>query len=144
MNSQDEVEQDDMCIHRNIAATKLYILADQLGDILLQNRLIDGFVDRIEASKKGFPPDAIIVAYESLPEACALRKLIVRSYLSIQDIAWMRKEIESLPKEFYIDLACGWADGIRKRDIAPFKWSQVKLLRGCDYHVHNEDVPECD
>lgn len=80
------------------------------------------------------------MAYEKLVKGDMLRKLILDSYLMTPNTAWLPEHKPNLPGDFILDLACGWAEGIKKKDISSFCLSQ---LRPCTYHVHNEGAPKC-
>lgn len=87
---------------------------------------------------------AIRLAYENLPDNSMFRKFIVDMHPCIQDIGWLQSWSDLLPKQFYVDLACGWASGIKRNETGQFVWHSIKDFERCDYHTHNEEVPKCN
>ena len=139
----EEIEKDTQGTKRKIRATELYILADQFGDMLLQNKLIDYCIETVHQSRKLFPAIAITLAYQHLPANSKLRKLSVDLFLASVSSAWLDQNRDDLPKDFLADPAVRWVKGIRKKDIDQFDWSGYTRFEVCEYHEHNYDVPIC-
>ena len=86
-----------------------------------------------------FSPSVISLAYENLPGSKFLRFIVERE-LGVQNMHWLRFNYDTLPKRFYMDLACGWASGIKIKANEQSTWNSAKKFTPCTFHTRNDEV----
>ena len=136
-----DIENDTDGAKRNVLGTKLYILADRLGDTLLQNKVIDYLIDLMKSVSRGPTATAVSLAYEELLETATLRKFVLDVHVKLADAKWLKAEERTLPREFIHDLALRWAAFARSNSY--MQWNGFGSFQKCQFHVHNDDVPKC-
>lgn len=120
-------------------AVKLFTMADQYGNVTLQNMVIDEYIKLMKNCKTGPNTLHVAAAWDSLPEASTLKHVMLDWYVAKVGVEWFKREIKCLHPQFVQDLAVGFAQAARagSRGAAP----QDKLR--CHYHVHDEGAPKC-
>lgn len=89
-------EDDKTDAYLDCEAMELYILADLLGDALLQNCIIDECIRCMMDTGTGFSARSVSLAYESLLETCPMRKLIIRVFALTQDTKFYKQYVDAL------------------------------------------------
>lgn len=121
---------------------KLYLLAEMLHDLLLQNIIVDTLLGNQRLSKRGFKPNFIAHMYMHATTASQLYRMVRDDSIALSGLTnpdWFRTVEQTLPKEFYVDMAIGLGKCLGKdgRLLRPRKAAK------CEYHVHNMNVPKC-
>lgn len=138
----DEPTTKNTMISRFRGSVELHILADKLGDIVLQNDVVDQF--RATVDDYGILPHHSIVQrlFAATPENCMLQKLVLDQYIyKSNPTLFSVVQVRTNPEVFVKVLKALATEG-----------SRGGLLNGlprdreakCYYHVHNEDYPACE
>jgi hypothetical protein len=135
----EDVKSDGNALRRTRLLVNLYILADLAGNTSLMNQTVDEYNELLQAVKVGPCPADVTRAYDDTPDKSKLRKFVLDWYLSTVQIDWLEKNMSAMPDQFVRDLAIGFgkmaANGARPK--SPYTREK------CEYHIHNDDDPEC-
>ena len=118
---------------------KLYILAEYLGDTLLQNTITDLIVQDFKKTTKGPGVAVIRLVYQQTRDNSNLRKLMLDWHLKSTNGDWLQTYRKRLPPAFLADLAIEWAKvNLDRRAV-----NDPKTAWKCTYHDHDSTVPVC-
>lgn len=134
-----EVGKDVGGNKRKSHAIKLYIMADQYGNLVLQNNIIDECIKIFETCNSGPGRLHVADAWDELPESSKMRQLILDWYMAKVNVDWLTNGIKDLHYQFVQNLAVGFANAAvaGRRSTAPH------LKKKCHYHEHDESAPKC-
>lgn len=121
------------------ALCKLAILADQLDDQALRNKIIDLMLTSVARFKMIPSPAHASLVWSGLPEASRLRKLFVDLYATTSQTKILSTWKDEFPAAFSFELMIALtkvAEGLEKLE------SPIYANR-CKYHEHGKDEASC-
>jgi len=139
--SDEESTLDNQWTHFT-GLVELYILADKLGEIALQNKVIDEFRAMVK-SLNIIPHHGIVDRlFAATPENCMLQKLILDRYTyTFKPEGFAADVVRELPEVFTKVLT---AMGSQRLNGGLQQGLPKDREARCYYHVHNEDTPACE
>lgn len=116
---------------------RLAVLADQFGDQVFENAVVDKIIEAKQVFKVSPASRIVREVYAALPESSSLRKLLVDSYRDSVTLDYIQTQKQTLPQDFIFDLMLSFAQDRKETK---------RVTRGnrCNYHVHNDKIPKCD
>lgn len=88
------------------------------------------------------PHTAITTIYTALPANSIVRKFVAEAACIFPDPKWLDEHRDDLPKDFYVDLACGWPKDIKAQDSKVFDEGSG-FVGATRIYVHNGIIPKC-
>lgn len=121
------------------AITTMFIFADSMMDISLQNSAMD--LMRLTIVGASILPGTSVVkqaVYKTM-EGSPLRRFLVDMHCSISSAQWLVKNSQGFSAEFLAEMVGKFATAreLNEKVVNP------KHAPKCCYHVHNDDVPTC-
>ncbi|KAK5703347.1 hypothetical protein LTR17_022213 [Elasticomyces elasticus] len=138
---EEELKADVTGTRNRWRLAKLYVLANFLADIPLQNNVIDNYVGSLRSTKHGTGLCGLKLAYEHTPTGSWLRRLFVEEWSGTirhaKNVKYFEANRDELPVEFQGDLI------IALVALAEPVQKGIPMI-ACKYHEHNEEYPQCN
>ncbi|GAB7338110.1 hypothetical protein MBLNU457_4469t1 [Dothideomycetes sp. NU457] len=137
----DELTTDIAGVFYN-RLVELYILADKIHDIALQNKVVDQFQAILNRVKRIPWQETTQRLFTGAPEDCMLQKLILdRLTYKLNPTGFCVDEVRANP-EVYAKVLMAMAT--QQRMQGGLQWGLPRdRLERCYYHVHDDDNPRC-
>lgn len=120
---------------------ELYILADKIGDIALQNNVVDQVLGIITSFNR-IPQDPVIQrVFAGTPEDCRLQKLILDQYTYETSDTVFSVDMIRTNAALFAKVLTAMTNQRHEGGLKP-GFPQERKAK-CYYHVHNEDTPAC-
>lgn len=126
-----------------IRIVQLWITADQLQDVHLQNKVVDEMLSMNTRRSDYAGPKTVSLAREHTTPDAPLRRLLIDEYLASNiGIDYMREHWSKYPSDFLRDLFAAALGA--KRNPKAKQYIAPRLRHRCHYHIHNSDCPKCE
>jgi hypothetical protein len=131
------------------ALTKLFVLADKVGDLLTANLITDEIV--AYSDQASLIPDGVVIdlAYSSTVSTSPLRALMRDYFVFEADEIHVDEDIQSKHHtEFFRDIITEYMK-VKKRNVESATTVKSALdmavsdIAKCKYHQHDNNVPRC-
>ena len=119
---------------------RIWIMADELGDLQLRNAVIDKFIERFKTDWHYPDYPEIELIWEKTAPGSTLRKLVLHSYMSLPCPNYMKEHHAKFHPDFMAELT---ATLLEKTCDGGRKLRHPWEIGACAFHEHNERSPRC-